>query len=373
MVLNINKILAQKLADRLGRSATKLELLPRIKVLGKNLPELTKSEKESILSAWDNIGNGIINLEYWRFYKALNEGVVNPFIVPDNLYWSRIIRALNPVSFTRTYINKSLYPIIFREINQPDVLLNVINGIPYDGRMNHTTISEAISILNNSETDFIIKPTVATSGGHGVSKIKNGTSSTEISKIPSSYGQNFICQRAVKQSPSTAIFNESSLNTFRVNTINLNGKVTCECLMMRHGQSGSIVDNFAVGGVVCGMTKNGHFTGTNFNTNLERLSNLPNGSRYIDISIPEISEVIEYAINSHQKYMPHIGQAAWDFAIDMEGKPVMIEVNLMLPGIVMEQLTSNGSIFGDRTEEVIKYAFNRNKTIKWTEFVGGWE
>lgn len=173
-------------------------------------------------------------------------------------------------------------------------------------------------------------------------------------------------------SSSTAIFNKSSLNTFRVNTLNINGKASCECLMMRHGLGDNFVDNFAAGGIVCGMTTKGKFNGENYNTNLKKVSTLADGSKYTSQSIPMIHDVVATAIDAHQKFMPLIGHAAWDFAIDNNEKPIMIEVNLMLPGIIMEQLTSCSPIFGERTEEVIDYARNRFNNLSWTEFVGGW-
>lgn len=373
MTLNPNKILLQALSNRLGRSATKLELVPRIKTIGKALPTLSDTEKGTIVNLWERIEAKEINLDYWRFYKAFSKGDVNPLFVPDNIYWSRIIRALNPVSLTRTYINKSLYPIIFKGVRQPEILVNVINGIPYNGKMDRITEDSMAKILYGFGDDVIIKPTVATSGGRGVSKIGSTLDIKEIRHILSSYGKNYICQGIVRQSASTAVFNPTSLNTFRVNTININGKTTCECVMMRHGLSGSVVDNFAVGGVVCGMNADGKFNGNNFNAELKLLSHLQNGTPYNSLSIPKITDVIDYAIDSHQRFMPHIGHAAWDFALDNEDKPIMIEVNLMLPGILMEQLTSCGSIFGERTDEVIEYAIKRNKHLAWTEFVGGWQ
>lgn len=374
MSINLNKLFTKILSDRLGRSATRLELAPRLRAVGERMPSLTESEKHGIQKIWEPIGSGIINLDYWRFYKYYNGEKVSPLYVPDNIYWSRIIRALNPISLTRTYINKSLYPITLRGgVKQPEVLANVINGVIYDSEMNRMSFNQAAEKIFIYERDVIIKPTVASSGGHGVIKLPAKTSLEEIKETLLSYGLNYICQGVVGQSKYTAVFNKSSLNTFRVNTVNINGNTTCECLMFRHGLNGNVVDNFAAGGVVCGMSKNGQFNGTNFNTKLQTLTNHPDGCPYTSFKIPHISDIIDAAVNAHQRFMPHIGHAAWDFAIDENECPVMIEVNLMLPGIIMEQLTSGNSIFGDRTEEVINYALKRNNNIRWTEFVGGWQ
>lgn len=371
MAISLNKILLSFLSRRLGRSATRLELLPRIKAYGDVLPELSALEKRSIMSVWDPISNKL-DFDYWRFYKALM-GECNPLLVPDNLYWSSIIRVLNPVSLTRTYINKSLYPIIFRGVPQPQILLNVINGTIYDCNMDRVSLEDAAKILTGYDDEIVVKPTVATSGGAGVKQVKPHLSFSEMKRILSEYGQNYICQKKVRQSKYTSIFNESSLNTFRVNTLNLNGKISCECLMMRHGTEGAIVDNFAMGGVACGMNNDGVFNGNNFNNEFKKRVYLQDGTPYSSHSIPGISTVIQLAIDSHQRFMPHIGHAAWDFAIDEDNNPLMIEVNLMLPGIILEQLSSGSSIFGDRIEEVILYVSRRAWKLPWTEYVGGWQ
>lgn len=374
MALNINKTLTRLLSDRLGRSATRLELAPRLRLLGSALPQLTAEEKSSISNIWGETGKGVLNYDYWRFYKAMNPDISSLHeFVPDNIYWSRIIRALNPASLTRTYINKSLYPIIFKGLKQPDILINVIDGVIYSGDMERLSADEAVKALRDYGHDIIIKPTTATSGGSGVTRLKAGSSTDDIKKTLSSFGKKFICQGVVRQSSHTAAFNDSSLNTFRVNTLNINGKTSCELMMMRHGLNGNFIDNFAAGGVVCGMRKDGSFNGNNFNVRLQRITQLHDGTPYSSLSVPGVDRVIETAINAHRRFMPHIGHAAWDFALDEDGIPVMIEVNLMLPGILMEQLTAGNSIFGNRTREVIDLAITRNKSIAWTEFVGGWE
>ena len=362
-------LLRSFLSNRLGNSATKLELRPRIKTLGGELKNLTASEKAAIVKVWSGLANDKIDFDYWRFYKTF--GIADPNLVPDNIYWSKIIRALNPISYTRAYINKSLYPIIFKGLAQPDVLVNVIGGIPYDAVMNRLSEREIIDTLIGYADDIIIKPTRASSGGSRVSKIyiKDVTES-ELKEMLTRYGNDYICQGVVRQSRSMSVFNPTSLNTFRVNTLNINGTVSCECLMMRHGQNDSVVDNFAKGGIACGMNTSGYFNGVNFNNALRRVEALADGTTYTVHVIDNISDVISTAIEAHQRYMPHIGHAAWDFAIGENNKPVMIEVNLMLPGITLEQLTSGASVFGNRTEEVIKFV--QRKNVPWTEFVGGW-
>lgn len=43
---------------------------------------------------------------------------------------------------------------------------------------------------------------------------------------------------------------------------------------------------------------------------------------------------------------------SWDLSVDVEGNPVLIEVNLAYGGLFFHQIT-NGPVFGDLTEDII--------------------
>jgi hypothetical protein len=45
---------------------------------------------------------------------------------------------------------------------------------------------------------------------------------------------------------------------------------------------------------------------------------------------------------------------AWDFAVDSNGTPIVIEINLDSGEIQFHQIY-NGPLFGDRTGEVVEY------------------
>ena len=53
--------------------------------------------------------------------------------------------------------------------------------------------------------------------------------------------------------------------------------------------------------------------------------------------------------------LPYFHLVGWDFGIDREGRPVMIEWN-RCPDLSQ---TAHGPAFGDMTEEVVKFAFSQ--------------
>lgn len=55
-------------------------------------------------------------------------------------------------------------------------------------------------------------------------------------------------------------------------------------------------------------------------------------------------------------------------ALDKDGDPVLIEGNTVYPGISLEQMCS-GPIFGNRTDEVIDYLINTNRSESYVMVV----
>ena len=54
--------------------------------------------------------------------------------------------------------------------------------------------------------------------------------------------------------------------------------------------------------------------------------------------------------------MPYFGIISWDFAVNENGMPILIEYNLGYPDVMIYQM-NNGALFGDKTEDVLKYCY----------------
>jgi len=56
--------------------------------------------------------------------------------------------------------------------------------------------------------------------------------------------------------------------------------------------------------------------------------------------------------------VPHFRLVSWDFAINEEGHPVMIEANLNLGELDFHQL-NNGPVFGEDTKKILDEVFGK--------------
>lgn len=360
--------LLELFSSRMSRQANAIELMPKYR-LGKNA-SLQKAEIIEIDRIWKPLSTKI-NYKYWELYKGVF--AFSPMLMPDDIYVRRILRVLNPIRQCYCLHNKNMYPILYKELRMPVTLINCINGNAFD---EDNKFIEGDSILKtlkerSCEDQLILKPSDGSCSGEGVSLLDLNDEG-KCMKLISRIGSNYVIQKMQLQSEKTKRFNPSSLNTFRINTLNLNGRITVENILFRHGRGETIVDNAGSGGTCVGFDPNGKMIGKAIDACLNEYEYTAFGVTYKSLEFPELQNLCDFALWAHQRYLPIIGHAAWDLALDENDDPVFIEINLGWPGIIMEQLSSCKPIYGDRTYEVIEYVKSIQRKISFTDFMGHW-
>ena len=306
--------------------------------------DLTEDEKKKVKTMWN-----MTDCKYHRMFKTF--AGFDARFVSDVVFLPRILRALNPIEMARAFEEKNLYSIIYPQIPQPKNIVMCNRGC-YFFNDKIIDFSEAVIILNNCD-GFIIKPTHDSTQGNNVRYIRPAIDDVKV--VLEQYGKDFITQEKLSQSSLTSVFNNTSLNSFRISTLNINGRASLCNILFRCGQNGSVVDNGGAGGLMCGVFPDGKFHGFAYDKYYNRHVSTKDGIRFEGHAIPFMEEIVDLTLKWHTKYLPHIGFAGWDIALDENDNPVMIEVNLRWPGIQFEQLCSETPLFGDRTEEVIDF------------------
>jgi len=359
----LEKTLLAILSDVMAKKARKAELLPKYKLTSKS--PLTKEQKALVNRTWGELTT-VKDFRSWELYKS--QAGFNPYFVPDDIFVSSIIRVLNPIRKCYCLQNKNMYPLIYPGLSMPSVYASSIDGVIYapDGSTIATTTLKHIIPFEKAP---IIKPSSDTCSGQGVKRI---CSAEELYQSISAIGSNFVIQEYLEQSKITSRFNPSSLNTFRVNTLYIYGRISTVNIMFRHGQNKALVDNAGAGGVFCGVETDGHFIGKSLDGRLKQHEITAFGEKYSDLYIPKVTEICHYVEAAHLKYLPMMGHVAWDVALDKDSRPVVIEINLGWPGILTEQLSSSRPIYGSRTQEVIEFAIKNKSLTSFIDFLGHW-
>lgn len=141
-------------------------------------------------------------------------------------------------------------------------------------------------------------------------------------------GRSYIVEELIKQDPRMGVWNESSVNTLRINTYKNSKGVFNHICFMRTGRCGSFVDNGGKGGIFAIIDdKTGRVCSDGKNENLETYEKHPDsGITFKGWQVPGWEEVLSLAKEIHAKMFAKHPYVAWDFALSDKGW-VLIEGN----------------------------------------------
>ena len=317
-----------------------------------NLPELTSVEVESFKQTWPCFPSvDKRDLTYLRMYKYMYG--FNPFFLPDFQFYEYIIKKTNPSDMVKPFENKAMYDLYLSKLPIAPTLTRAINGIKYDGEMNEINEASEIVILSR-QTQFIIKPSKETGCGKGVQKVSIDAIEDKTSflkKLLGKYGSDYLIQEVVEQNPTMSKLNPTSLNTCRVTTVYLNGKMSSSTIL-KVGKLNADKDNWYTSYFI-GVTQDGVVFDYGYDAKLKRVTATDNGSKFGGIQLPEFQKMVSLMEYFHQLYFPMIGILGWDVVVDKDNNVRVIEVNVDNPGVAGEQFAS-GPFFQSRRDDIVK-------------------
>lgn len=316
---------------------------------------LSPDQEKEIKEYWKEISGFEIETKWHRLYQSYM-GVYQKKYFPEILFSTKLEPMLSPAKYHGILSDKGLITSIFPGggYRTPETFVYNCNGI-LTGK-NHDVIDEdeALRRVNNCGK-VIIKPTVDTSSGVGVRLLvmndgmdeRSGESSKDILH---GYKSNYIVQESVVQSTYLSKIYSGSLNTFRVITYICEGEVCLAPLAMRIGSGGSFVDNIHAGGLSIGITSDYKLRKYAFSEMGERYEKHPDSGVVFDgYEIPPLEKVVTTALELHGR-IPQIKMISWDWAIDTNDTPVLIEINISGQSVWFPQMLNGEPIFGEHTE-----------------------
>lgn len=315
--------------------------------------KLSKEDKKEIRNFWSKYKKKPRYL--WNSYYSYSSGIESAQYIPDSLYYSEILKALNNQEMGAGLSDKNIYDLLF-DTKQPNTIARKQNGILLSRNYEKTDI---VSVINNCVEigNVVIKPTLGTYGGEG---IKFWNDSNDISQLEEILSQNsdFIVQTKVKQHKFYNNIDKSSLNTVRIVTLLLDQEPIVLSSILRMGKGGSKVDNFSAGGIIVPVDKNGKCYDKAVQSDQSILEKHPDGFVFKNQYIHGYDKMVSEAKKLHF-VIPYFKMISWDFAIDEYDEVVLIEGNYPSGQLDLHQLNI-GPIFGEYTEKVLDYVYKSN-------------
>lgn len=295
---------------------------------------------------------------YWHEYFFSRNGEYSVRYVPTCFYHSNIIYRLNSRQLTMAYTDKNSYDNYLSDVWRPQTIIKNSNGYFYNAEK-PISKAEALEICKDLK-DAVIKPSMIGKWGTGVrifSSDKGMIQENEsVNDLFNQFGRNFIIQRKVVQHKEMARLNPTSLNTLRILSYRHGDEVIVLYAVVRIGRKDKIVDNETAGGINADIDlASGCIKNYAYGTPAEKQISLTDvGTLLKGFEIPSFKEAISVVKNLHLR-LPYFHLIGWDFGIDSEGRPVMIEWN-RCPDLSQ---TAHGPAFGDMTEDIVKFALSQ--------------
>lgn len=323
--------------------------------------------KNTILPYWEKYG--LKPEKFWFELYGSREGVIDPAFIPADLYFNELVPYINNLSFLHAASDKCYYDQWFPSVRHPETVCRRIGGLFYNKAMHQISEKEAIRLCLDHKNELVIKPSVYSSNSQNIHIIDPSVYDEEgIMKIIDAVGANLIAQDKIVQHSELARLNPDSVNTIRVNSILSEDGVYIPSASIRVGAPGAdrvstgsggffaeILDDDSVCGKALIDSVEWKDTGIEGEEQLQHTlkwsRDYAGGCFNAGFKIPAMNKIRRQVEMIHP-IMAHFKWLGWDWTIDEEGEPVLIEFN-GAPGIIVSQMTSCRPVFGEMTERIL--------------------
>lgn len=362
-------------------------MLPRMEVNDKAVPakmrnavDVSHEDMSDIEGFWRGILNShtdLLNIDYFAIYNAVEQDKSKlKYYIPDSFFYAFIDEWLTHPKRSTQVDDKQLYKYLFAGVKTTDVVARKVGDNFFDADFNKIGVVDFINLCM-AEDEVVVKASISSYGGHAVKFWDSNKESPEqllayINKPPyfytQPYGTEYVVEKVVKQHPDMARFNPSSINTLRIMTMIYDGKFIPLSSVLRMGVNGSRVDNCSSGGIVCGIHQDSGVTkDVAYNANGDKFTEHPQTGIFGNIRIPSWEKVLQVVEKLAWRFSGISQLISWDIAIDDDGDPVVIEMNISYGELDFHQYC-NGPIFGDMTSEILKKF--KYKSYSYNAFIG---
>lgn len=313
---------------------------------------LDKSTKRLISSYWSGVK---VNSKFVALYNKINNTAsFDVRYVSDDLFYCYIDPFYNNTDAAQWMDDKNYYDLLFKDVPQATFIARKMNGILLDANYEYIDINSVVDLCKGFE-EVVVKKSVNSEGGHGV-HILNATTVPEKLRSLIQKNHDLVIQEVVRQHPVLAAIHPSSINTLRIMSLLHDGEVHILSTILRMGRGGSRIDNASSGGIFCGVDESGKLKKYAYDVNGNRWDCHPSGVVFEGYEIPGVDKCKDIVRANAIKIARFCKMPSWDFAIDKNGEPILIEVNMSYGQLDFHQMT-NGPLFKDLTLEMLNEVF----------------
>lgn len=340
-------------------AANMIQVYQEKRLLKKYAPQepIPKEYAKAYKAYWKQYGN---YSPMWGWYYAARNGNMDVRYIPHTLYYTKIDQHFNARKLGYGFNDKNYYAKLFAGIKQPETVVRVFGRCYFtDADYRQISLEQAVAMICEND-EVICKPSQESGSGRSIEFWKTDQQQDYIRKFLQNSKDPYIIQKVLTQHEALNEVHRGSINSLRICSILLEDGVHILSSCLRMGVDKARIDNVTAGGISVGIHDDGtmdefayhYYTG-------ERVAVHPQGFVFKGKTVPSYDKAVALVKEAHQR-LGHFRLVSWDIAIDETGDPVLIEANMRKGGINLNQF-SNGPLFGDLTDCVMKEIFEKEK------------
>ena len=323
--------------------------------------QLSKEQKCQIDKLYVSNYGSKIPYTWHRHYTAFT-GKFDVNYFPELLYIPEFECFMNyHQEYAKVLSDKNLLPYLTyaARVNTPKILASCVEGL-YRNEQNQMMDKITFEKRFGNLGEVFVKPSVDTSSGRGcfVLNMQHGIdtlSAQSTAQLLDDLEDNFVIQERLQCHESIAKLYPHSVNTFRIITYRWKDEICHMPIIMRIGAGGKNVDNAHAGGMFVAVDDNGTLHKTAFTEFNQQYTQHPDTNiKFEGYVIPNMDKLLSAAKQMHA-LLPQLGCCNWDFTLDTQGIPTLIEINLRGGGIWPAQMAHGKGVFGEKTAEVLRW------------------
>ena len=327
-----------------------------------NLSKGKPVDKSAIKKVWDGIYMNSIWSRYYNGIKRETKGEFDARYIPLDIQACFIDDWFNNTQTALAIDDKNMYDLYFHDVNMPGTVGRIVNHSFLDEKYINISIDTLIERCSLAK-HVIMKPSIGSMAGHGI-VFWSEEEGVEVLKKFLLEHDNYIIQELIQQHEEINKIYSQSVNSIRIVTCNFMGETDVLSAVIRIGQGGNKLDNASQGGLFCGINEDGTLKKYGYSKYGETCTVHPQGTVFAECRIPNFDKCKELVINLSNRFLRFSKLISWDLAVDENGEPTIIEVNLCYGGADIHQI-ANGPLFGDKTEDVLDCVFRKQKKYRF--------
>lgn len=317
--------------------------------------------KDAIKKVWKGIYVNSIWSRYYNGIERETKGEFDARYIPLDMEACFIDDWFNNTNAAQAIDDKNMYDMYFHDVNMPKTVGRIINRSYFDENYLAISVDTLIERCLLAK-HVIMKPSVGSMAGHGIVFWKEDDGKEVLKKFLLEHN-NYIIQELIHQHEEINKLYSQSVNSIRIVTCHFKGKTEVLSAVIRIGQGGNKLDNASQGGLFCGINEDGTLKKFGYSKYGETCTVHPQGAVFAQCRIPNFDKCKELVINLSNRFLRISKLISWDLAVDENGEPMVIEVNLCYGGTDIHQI-ANGPLFGDKTEEVLDNVFRKQRKYR---------